>query len=77
MTLSNMLTNSHFNDVLEQIEQLSVEDQQLIADILQQRLREARRDKLSQSILDAHHTHQSGEVFRGTVNEAIAFLEDE
>ncbi|MCP2731360.1 hypothetical protein [Limnofasciculus baicalensis] len=63
-----------FNSVLEEIETLSSEDQAALIVILQRRLIESRRAKIAANIAQAKQDYQSGNVFRGTVDEAIAQL---
>ncbi len=63
-----------FNSVLEEIETLSSEDQAALIVILQRRLIESRRAKIADNIAQAKQDYQSGDVFRGTIDEAIAQL---
>lgn len=63
-----------FNSVLEEIETLSLEDQAVLIVILQRRLIESRRAKIAANIAQAKQDYQSGNVFRGTIDEAIAEL---
>ncbi len=63
-----------FNSVLEEIETLSSEDQAALIAILQRRLIESRRAKIAANIAQAKQDYQSGNVFRGTVDEAMAQL---
>jgi hypothetical protein len=63
-----------FNGVLETIEALSIEDQLALLKVMQHRLVDSRRTEIANNILKAKAAYQEGNVFRGTVDEAIAEL---
>ena len=63
-----------FNGVLETIEALSIEDQIVLLEVMQNRLVDSRRTEIETNILKAKTAYQEGSVFRGTVDEAIAEL---
>ena len=65
-----------FNGVLETIEALSIEDQIVLLEVMQNRLVDSRRTEIETNILKAKTAYQEGSVFRGTVDEAIAELND-
>lgn len=65
---------STFDSILDEIEALSPDDQITLLDIMQRRLNDRRRDEIAANIAQAKKEYQSGHVFRGTVDEAIAEL---
>lgn len=67
---------SSFNEVLEHVEAMSVEDQKALIDLVQQRLVERRRAEIAANIAKAQEEYQVGQVFRGTVDELMAELAD-
>ncbi|MEW6497264.1 MAG: hypothetical protein AB1589_32890 [Cyanobacteriota bacterium] len=64
----------NFDQVLESIEKLSVEDQEALIDLVQRRLVERRRAEIATNIIKAQEEYQSGRVMRGTVDELMAEL---
>jgi hypothetical protein len=71
-----MISALKFNEILEQIETLSSDDQEILIDLVQRRLIKRKRDKISDNIALAHQEYQSGEVFRGSVEDVIAELDN-
>lgn len=63
-----------FNEILESVEQLSVEDQEALIDLVQRRLVERRRTEIATNIVKAQEEYQTGQVFRGNVDELMAEL---
>jgi hypothetical protein len=65
---------STFDNILDEIETLSPDDQLILLHIMQRRLNERRRIEIANNIAQAKQDYQAGDVFRGTVDEAIAEL---
>ncbi|HEY9823033.1 MAG TPA: hypothetical protein V6D35_20010 [Candidatus Sericytochromatia bacterium] len=65
---------SDFNEILESVEKLSVEDQKALLDVVQRRLVERRRAEIAKNIVKAQEEYQAGQVIRGTVDELMAEL---
>ncbi|NJR67004.1 MAG: hypothetical protein HC772_19530 [Leptolyngbyaceae cyanobacterium CRU_2_3] len=63
-----------FNEILEEIEALPEDDQATLIDLLQRRQVERRRSKIAVHIVEAKQAYQAGQVFRGSVDDAIAEL---
>ncbi|MDB9526537.1 hypothetical protein PN498_11095 [Oscillatoria sp. CS-180] len=63
-----------FDEALDVIESLPIEDQANLIAILQKRLADRRRTEMATHIAQAKAEHQGGQVFRGSVEEAIAEL---
>ena len=66
-----MVTTSKFNEILEQIDNLSYADQETLIDIVKKRLIESRRDEIADNIQKAHQQYESGNVVRGSVEDII------
>lgn len=64
----------HFEAVLESVEALSVEEQEVLIDLVRRRLVERRRTEIAANIAKAQEEYQAGKVRRGTVDELIAEL---
>ena len=56
---------------METIEALPIEDQIVLLEVMQNRLVDSRRTEIAANILKAKMAYQEGNVFRGTVDEAI------
>jgi len=63
-----------FDNILDEIETLSSDEQIALVDIVQRRLSDRRRTEIANNIDKAKQDYQSGNVFRGIVDEAIAEL---
>ncbi|WP_407884663.1 hypothetical protein [Scytonema sp. NUACC26] len=69
-----MTQASKFEQVLESVETLSIEEQEALIDLVQRRLAEQRRSEIAANIAQAQAEYQAGKVFRGTVEQVIAEL---
>ena len=69
-----MVNTPKFNEILEQIDTLPCDDQEMLIDLVKRRLVERRREEIADNIVKAHQEYQSGEVFRGSVEDVIAEL---
>ncbi len=63
-----------FDSILDAIETLSTDEQTTLLVIMQRRLSDRRRTEIAANIAQGKQDYQSGNVFRGTVNDAIAEL---
>ncbi len=66
---------STFQKVIEAIEALDPEDQAILVDIIQHRLKQQRRDELIKAVAEAREAYAKGEVRSGTVADLMAELE--
>ncbi|MDJ0689274.1 MAG: hypothetical protein QNJ41_12265 [Xenococcaceae cyanobacterium MO_188.B32] len=69
-----MVQTSHFNQILEMIDRLSLDEQEDLINIVRQRQIERRREEIAANIAQAHQEYQQGKLFRGTVDDVIAKL---
>ncbi len=67
---------SNFEKVLESVEALSVDEQEVLIDLVQRRLVERRRSEIEAHIAQAKAEYQAGKVFRGTVAQVVAELRE-
>lgn len=63
-----------FNQILEIIDTLSLEEQDDLINIVRNRQIERRRSEIAENIARSHQEYQEGDVFRGTAAEIIAEL---
>ena len=66
-----MLTETPFSDVLEAVDQLSLEDQQSVVEILRSRIIEKRRDDLVAEVEEAEAEYQAGKAVPRTARQLI------
>lgn len=63
-----------FDAVLESVEKLSVEDQEVLIDLVRRRLVERRRAEIATNIVKSQEEYQAGQVVRGNVDDLMAEL---
>ena len=63
-----------FDSILDAIETLSADEQTTLLGIMHRRLSDRRRAEIAANIAQGKQDYQSGNVFRGTVDEALAEL---
>ncbi|MCC5667527.1 hypothetical protein LC653_27510 [Nostoc sp. CHAB 5784] len=66
-----MTSFSRLDQVLESVENLSVDEQEALIDLIRHRLAERRRSEISANITQAQVEYQTGKVFRGTVTQIM------
>ncbi|WP_017654095.1 hypothetical protein [Fortiea contorta] len=66
-----MTPTSSFERVLDSVEALSVDEQEVLIQLVQRRLTERRREEIAANIAQARSDYQAGKVFRGTVEQVM------
>lgn len=66
-----------FNQILEMIDYLSLDEQDDLINIIRHRQNEKRREEIANNINQARQEYQQGKVFRGTVDDVIAELNND
>lgn len=66
-----MMQISRFEQVLESVEALSIDEQEVLIDVVQRRLTERRRSEIAANIAQAQVEYQAGQLLRGTVVQII------
>ena len=67
---------SLFQQAIETVESLSPEEQTMLIDIIQNRLKQQRRDELLQAVAKSEKDYAQGNVRRGTVADLMAELNE-
>ena len=62
---------SRFDQVLESIERLSLEEQEALVQVVRRRIIEKRRDEIVENIAHSKVEYAKGEVFHGQVSEIM------
>jgi hypothetical protein len=67
---------SAFQQAIETVEALPLEDQAVLVDIIQQRLKQQRREELLQRVAETEQDYAAGNIRRGSVADLMAELDD-
>ena len=70
-----MIKTSTFQQVLETVEALSPEEQAMLLEIIQNRLREQKRQELLKNVEQSEQDYAEGNVKRGAVSDLMKALE--
>ena len=74
--MSETITTSKFQELIDIIEKLSIEDQELLLEIIHKRLIEHKRSRLIAKVTEAREAYQKGEVQSGTVADLMKVLDE-
>jgi hypothetical protein len=64
-----------FQNALEAVEALPIDDQVMLLDVLQKRLAHDRREQICRDIAEAEQDYEQGNVKRGSVQDLMAELD--
>ena len=64
-----MKTEISFNEILESIDQLSYEEQEMLTDIIRNRLRERRREEIARHAKETYEALKEGRARTGSIND--------
>jgi len=67
-------STSIFQETIEAIEKLPAEEQNMVVDIIRNRLVQQRREQLVQNVANARAEYAAGDVYRGSVEDVMAEL---
>ncbi len=67
---------STFQQAIEAVEALSLEDQAALLNLVQQRLKHQRREDLLEQVSEAERDYATGNVQRGSAADLMTELED-
>ena len=67
---------SKFQEIIDKIESLSLDDQELLLEIIHKRIIKRRRARLKAEIAEAREAYRKGEVQRGTVADLMKVLDE-
>ena len=67
---------SRLQDAIETVEALPDDDQEVLVDVVRQRLAQRRRMEIATEIAQGRRAFQRGEVQRGTVDDLMRELQD-
>lgn len=70
-----MIKTSAFQQAIETVEALSPEEQAMLIEIIQNRLREQKRQELLENIAQSERDYAEGKVYRGSVSDFMKALD--
>jgi len=70
------MNTSALQQAIESVESLSLEDQEILLELLQKRLRQEKRTKLSQEITEVRQEFAQGNFQFGSVKQFLAELDE-
>jgi hypothetical protein len=71
-----MTKTPEFQEILEMVDSLSLEEKEDLINIVKHRKIEERREEIANHIAQANQEYQQGNVFRGSVDQVIAELNE-
>ena len=74
--MSQTLRNSDFQQAIDAVEQLSVDEQAMLIEIVRQHLIEERRTEIAAEISTARTAYERGDVTRGTAEDLMKELSE-
>jgi len=69
--VSKVVASFRFQDLVEAIETLPLEDQALLIEIIRKRLIQQRRAELVKEVAEARNAYERGEIQRGTAADLM------
>jgi hypothetical protein len=70
-------TQSHLDQILDEIASLSLDEQEMLVDILKKRNIEQKRLRVAREVKEAQREHKQGLTKRGTIEDLIKDLESD
>lgn len=71
-----MKSDSTFQEALDTVESLSIDEQTMLIEIIQNRLREQRRKELIENVTQSEQDYAQGNFHRGSVDDLMMELEE-
>lgn len=72
----NSAEQSRFQQAIDLVESLPIEDQAVLINLIQKRLHQQKRSQLVQEVKAAETEYAQGSVHRGTIADLMAELDD-
>ena len=70
-------TQPHLDQILDEIASLSLDEQEMLVDILKKRNIEQKRLRVAREVKEAQREHKKGLTKRGTIEDLIKDLESD
>jgi len=75
--MQTTVTSSNFQNAIEEVERLPVDDQLLLIEIIRQRMIQHRRGELITQVAEARAAYRTGDVRRGSVDDLMQVSTEE
>jgi hypothetical protein len=75
--MTEAVAKSSFQEIIESVESLPLDDQQMLLDIINMRIIERRRDELVSDMEESLEAYRKGEVRIGTVDDLLRDLDED
>ena len=75
--MTEAAAKSSFQELIESVEALPLDDQQMLLDIINMRIIERRRDELVTDMEESLEAYKKGEVRIGTVDDLLRDLDED
>jgi hypothetical protein len=75
--MTEAVAKSSFQELIESVESLPLDDQQMLLDIINMRIIERRRDELVADMEESLEANRKGEVRIGTVDDLLRDLDED
>jgi hypothetical protein len=75
--MTESVAKSSFQELIESVESLPLDDQQMLLDIINMRIIERRRDELVTDMEESLEAYRKGEVRIGTVDDLLRDLDED
>ena len=72
--MSDTVAPFRFQELIEKIEALSLDDQELLIGIVRQHLIQRRRAELAEDVAEVREAYRKGDVHRGSIAQLMGML---
>ncbi|VVB66854.1 Uncharacterised protein [uncultured archaeon] len=75
--MSEVMTRPGFQELIESVEALPIEDREMLVEIINKRIIEQRRERLVADTEEALEAYKRGDVHVGTVDDLLRDLDED
>lgn len=75
--MSEVMARPSFQELIESVEALPIEDREMLVEIINKRIIEQRRERLAADMEESLEAFRRGEVHTGTVDDLLKDLEED
>jgi hypothetical protein len=75
--MSEVMARPGFQELIESVEALPIEDREMLVEIINKRIIEQRREQLVADMEEALEAYKRGDVHIGTVNDLLKDLDED
>jgi hypothetical protein len=75
--MTEAIAKSSFQEIIESVEALPLDDREILVEIINKRIIEQRREELKADMKESLEAYRKGEVWVGTVDDLLRDLEED